>query len=269
MTAATSTAPTSPARCCRSGSSRPRYGSSETTPRSSPPGCAPGSRATCSSSRAGSGRPTTTARSSCSPPRPDDRCVHDPELHARIESISRGFASRSGRFRRTRDFGPGVQQAGDDPRGRAAGRRHRRHRPRPSARARRVHRRRPARAARASCRRCGAQALGLAPLARARRARPCTALAPRVLRFYGVGEVRRRPGARRRRGEPDGVDVTICARDSEIHVDLLVAPGAEQAAADAFDRRLPRPDQAVPLTRESAKRSDRGDRPRTLHRSAD
>ena len=51
-----------------------------------------------------------------------------------------------------------------------------------------------------------------------------------VLRFFGtpesaVAEVLAAAG-----GEGDGVDVTICARDFEIHVDLFVEPGAEPRA---------------------------------------
>ena len=38
-------------------------------------------------------------------------------------------------------------------------------------------------------------------------------------------------------GDGDGVDVTICARDFEIHVDLFVQPGAEERA-DAIERGL-------------------------------
>lgn len=52
----------------------------------------------------------------------------------------------------------------------------------------------------------------------------------RVLRFYGVGESAVAQAFAAAGGEPVGVEVTICARDFEIHVDLLVAPGSEQAA---------------------------------------
>ena len=38
-------------------------------------------------------------------------------------------------------------------------------------------------------------------------------------------------------GDGDGVDVTICARDFEIHVDYIVAPGAE-GRADAISEAL-------------------------------
>ena len=59
----------------------------------------------------------------------------------------------------------------------------------------------------------------------------------RVLRFFGVSEsavARALAGAG---GDGDGVEVTICARDFEIHVDLVVAPGAE-ARADALEAAL-------------------------------
>jgi competence/damage-inducible protein CinA-like protein len=52
----------------------------------------------------------------------------------------------------------------------------------------------------------------------------------RVLRFYGVGESAVARALEAAGGERAGVEATICARDFEIHVDLLVDPGAEQAA---------------------------------------
>jgi nicotinamide-nucleotide amidase len=54
----------------------------------------------------------------------------------------------------------------------------------------------------------------------------------RVLRFYGASEseVARSLGAVG--GDGDGVDVTICARDFELHVDLFVQPGAGARAAE-------------------------------------
>src|SRR5205085_3814016 len=59
----------------------------------------------------------------------------------------------------------------------------------------------------------------------------------RVLRFFGVSEsavARALAGAG---GDGDGVEVTICARDFEIHVDLVVQPGAE-SQADALESAL-------------------------------
>jgi len=52
----------------------------------------------------------------------------------------------------------------------------------------------------------------------------------RVMRFFGVGESTVARTLDEAGGEGEGVDVTICARDSEIHVDLFVAPGADGRA---------------------------------------
>lgn len=57
----------------------------------------------------------------------------------------------------------------------------------------------------------------------------------RVLRMFGVSESAVAQALAAAGGDGDGVDVTICARDFEIHVDLLVAPGAEDRA-DAVER---------------------------------
>jgi competence/damage-inducible protein CinA-like protein len=46
----------------------------------------------------------------------------------------------------------------------------------------------------------------------------------RVLRFYGASESEIARSLAESGGEGDGVDVTICARDFEIHVDLIVSP---------------------------------------------
>src|SRR5262249_10376653 len=62
----------------------------------------------------------------------------------------------------------------------------------------------------------------------------------RVLRFYGVGESSIAAALATAGGDGDGVEATICARDFEIHVDLLVAPGAE-ARADELERALVAP----------------------------
>ena len=59
----------------------------------------------------------------------------------------------------------------------------------------------------------------------------------RVLRFYGVSESSVASALAAAGGDGDGVEATICARDSEIHVDLFVDPGAEERAhalEDAF-----------------------------------
>jgi nicotinamide-nucleotide amidase len=52
----------------------------------------------------------------------------------------------------------------------------------------------------------------------------------RVLRFFGTPESAVAEALAAAGGEGDGVDVTICARDFEIHVDLFVEPGAERRA---------------------------------------
>ncbi len=48
----------------------------------------------------------------------------------------------------------------------------------------------------------------------------------RVLRFYGVSESAVAKALADAGGDGDGVEATICARDFEIHVDLIVEPGA-------------------------------------------
>ena len=52
----------------------------------------------------------------------------------------------------------------------------------------------------------------------------------RVLRFYGASESVVAKALADAGGDGDGVEVTICARDFEIHVDLIVEPGAEERA---------------------------------------
>jgi nicotinamide-nucleotide amidase len=54
--------------------------------------------------------------------------------------------------------------------------------------------------------------------------------ARRVLRLFGVSESAVARALAEAGGDGDGVEVTICARDFEIHVDLVVAPGAEPRA---------------------------------------
>jgi nicotinamide-nucleotide amidase len=55
--------------------------------------------------------------------------------------------------------------------------------------------------------------------------------ARRVLRLFGVSESAVAQALEAAGGEGDGVAVTICARDFEIHVDLFVEDGAEERAA--------------------------------------
>ncbi len=51
----------------------------------------------------------------------------------------------------------------------------------------------------------------------------------RVLRFFGVSESAVARALADAGGDGDGVEVTICARDFEIHVDFVVEPGADDA----------------------------------------
>jgi nicotinamide-nucleotide amidase len=53
-----------------------------------------------------------------------------------------------------------------------------------------------------------------------------------VLRFYGASESAVAQALAEAGGDGDGVEATICARDFEIHVDLIVEPGAEARAAE-------------------------------------
>jgi len=51
-----------------------------------------------------------------------------------------------------------------------------------------------------------------------------------VMRFYGASESALAQALAEAGGDGDGVEATICARDFEIHVDLVVEPGAEVRA---------------------------------------
>jgi competence/damage-inducible protein CinA-like protein len=62
----------------------------------------------------------------------------------------------------------------------------------------------------------------------------------RRLRFFGASESAVAKALAEAGGEGDGVEATICARDFEIHVDLVVEPGA-QGHADALTERLVSP----------------------------
>src|SRR5712691_156596 len=53
----------------------------------------------------------------------------------------------------------------------------------------------------------------------------------RVLRFFGASESAIAKALADAGGDGDGIEATICARDFEIHVDLLVEPGSEERAA--------------------------------------
>jgi nicotinamide-nucleotide amidase len=54
----------------------------------------------------------------------------------------------------------------------------------------------------------------------------------RILRFYGASESAVAKALADAGGDGDGVEATICARDFEIHVDLLVEPGSEDRAEE-------------------------------------
>ena len=83
-----------------------------------------------------------------------------------------------------------------------------------------------------------------------------------VLRFFGTPESAVAEALAGAGGEGDGVEVTICAREFEIHVDLFVEPEAEERGA-LFEL-APHRARPVPLRRGRA--LDRGDRPRPLPR---
>jgi competence/damage-inducible protein CinA-like protein len=59
----------------------------------------------------------------------------------------------------------------------------------------------------------------------------------RVLRLFGVSESAVARALEEAGGDGEGVEVTICAREFEIHVDLVVEPGAEDRA-DALETAL-------------------------------
>jgi nicotinamide-nucleotide amidase len=52
----------------------------------------------------------------------------------------------------------------------------------------------------------------------------------RVLRLFGVSESAVARALEEAGGDGDGVEATICAREFEIHIDLVVEPGAEERA---------------------------------------
>jgi nicotinamide-nucleotide amidase len=61
--------------------------------------------------------------------------------------------------------------------------------------------------------------------------------ARRVMRFFGVSESAVARALADAGGDGDGVELTICARDFEIHVDVMVQAGAEERA-DALEAAL-------------------------------
>jgi nicotinamide-nucleotide amidase len=54
----------------------------------------------------------------------------------------------------------------------------------------------------------------------------------RVMQLFGINESAVARALEAAGGEPEGVEVTVCARDFEVHVDLVVEPGHERAADD-------------------------------------
>jgi nicotinamide-nucleotide amidase len=82
----------------------------------------------------------------------------------------------------------------------------------------------------AELRRLWASALDSEPVRRVlARARPP---GRRTLRFFGASESMVAQALEAAGGDGDGVEATVCARDFEIHVDLVVEPGAEAVADD-------------------------------------
>ena len=86
----------------------------------------------------------------------------------------------------------------------------------------------------------------------------------RVLRLFGVSESAVARALEEAGGEPEGVEATICARDFEIHVDLVVDPGAEARGGRArvVARRVARA-----LALRQGRADDRGARARALPRA--
>jgi nicotinamide-nucleotide amidase len=71
----------------------------------------------------------------------------------------------------------------------------------------------------------------------------------RVIRMFGVSESAVARALAEAGGDGDGVDVTICARDFELHVDLFVGPGSH-ARADAIERGLVEPNERFVFSRD-------------------
>ncbi len=69
----------------------------------------------------------------------------------------------------------------------------------------------------------------------------------RVLRFYGASESEIARALQEAGGEGDGVTATICAREFEIHVDLIVEAGAEERAGKHLFTEDERPVEALVL----------------------
>ena len=73
-----------------------------------------------------------------------------------------------------------------------------------------------------------------------------------MLRFYGVSESAVAQALAAAGGDGDGVEVTICARDFEIHVDLVVEPGRGARARTSSRRRSSRRSRQYLFARDEA-----------------
>ncbi len=82
-------------------------------------------------------------------------------------------------------------------------------------------------------RRLWPRALESAPVRRVLDAAP--GRSRRTLRFFGTPESAVAEALAEAGGDGDGVEATICARDFEIHVDLVVDPGGEARAGEVVD----------------------------------
>lgn len=168
------------------------------------------------------------------------RLVVDPELESRIETFSRGIAQRLGRP--YADFAAGVRKQASLPEGALeiglAG-------TAPGVLLEHA----PGRVAvalpgpPAELRRLWPNVLAAEPMRRLLAATP--PLEHRVLRFFGPSESAVAQTLHEAGGEGDGVEVTVCARNLEIHVDLYVDEGAgeralrlEHALLERFDGAL-------------------------------
>ena len=76
-----------------------------------------------------------------------------------------------------------------------------------------------------------------------------TAPERRVARFFGVSESALARALAAVGGDGDGVEVTICAREFELHVDLFVQPGAGERA-DRIERGLVEPNERYLFSRD-------------------
>src|SRR5205807_5388817 len=68
-----------------------------------------------------------------------------------------------------------------------------------------------------------------------------TCALPILLRFYGASESEVARKLAEAGGDGDGVDVTICARDFEIHVDLFVRSEERRVGKECRSRGAPEP----------------------------